>query len=181
MSKPFEPEEAKIAEEKTEKLVEILNSILKKYRAELGPQKDHDMAFICKGNPNIVIYVDVEAIPDERWKNIKDKYPTVRWPMAKKTKCEEKYLKRNLLAIMMSFDRDNLENIEMFYIDCETWIKEGKLETARVVRTRHRRYVYREQTPEQFWAIDKKRVIWGVQNLEEFLDRLLQRKGLKCS
>jgi len=57
MSKPFEPEEAKIAEEKTEKLVEILNNILKKYRAELGPQKDHDMAFICKGNPNIVIYV----------------------------------------------------------------------------------------------------------------------------
>jgi hypothetical protein len=180
MSKPFEPEEARIAEEKTRELVSKLNRVLKRYVAELGPQKDHDMAFRCRSNPSIVIYVDVEAARGDRWRKViagrSDRYKTVRWPMAKKKKCEEKY--RNLIAIMLTFNRDNVE--EMVYIDCETWVREGKPETATRVRTTHREHIYRKETPEEFWGIDKNRAVWGIQNLERFLDELLQRKGLKC-
>jgi hypothetical protein len=182
MSKPFEPEEAKIAEEKTKELVNMLNHVLKKYVAELGPQKDHDIVFRCKSNPNIIIYVDVEAARGDRWRKVianrSGKYKTVRWPIAKKEKCEEKYIKRKLIAVMLTFNRDNVE--EMVYIDCETWVREGQEETALFVRTARREFRYRKETPEKFWGIDKSRVIWGVQNLESFLDGLLQRKGIKC-
>jgi hypothetical protein len=182
MSKPFEPEEAKIAEEKTKELVNMLNRVLKKYVAELGPQKDHDLAFKCKSDPSIVIYVDVEVARGDRWRKVianrSGKYKTVRWPIAKKNKCVEKYINRGLIAIMLTFNRDNVE--EMVYIDCETWVDKGGVETAAFVRTEHGKHRYRKETPEQFWGIDKSRVIWGIQNLESFLDELLQRKGLKC-
>jgi len=182
MSKPFEPEEARIAEEKTKELVNMLNRVLKRYVAELGPQKDHDMVFRCKSNPSIVIYVDVEAARGDRWRKViasrSSKYETVRWPIAKKKKCVEKYINRGLIAIMLTFNRDNVE--EMVYIDCETWVNEGKPETAASVRTTHRKFRYRKETPEEFWGIDKNRAVWGVQNLESFLDELLRRKGLKC-
>jgi hypothetical protein len=182
MSKPFEPEEARIAEEKTKELVSKLNRVLKRYVAELGPQKDHDMAFRCRSNPSIVIYVDVEAARGDRWRKViadrSGRYKTVRWPIAKKNKCIEKYIKEKLIAILLTFNRDNVE--EMVYIDCETWVREGQEETAPFVHTARRGYRYRKETPEKFWGIDKSRVIWGIQNLERFLDELLQRKGLKC-
>jgi hypothetical protein len=170
MSKPFDKELAKKAEEKTKELVKALNNTLKKYEALFGPQKDHDIAIICKNNKEIIIYVDVEVVRPDRWKLIKScKYPTVRWPIAKKKKCEEKY--KDKLAIMMSVNENDVK--DMFYIDCETWISKGKEEKEQQVRAGGKIYRYRKETPEPFWAIDKQTAIWGIDKLEDFLDKLV--------
>jgi len=170
MGKPYDNELAKKAEEKTKELVNVLNNTLRKYEAKYGPQKDHDIAIMCKNNNEIIIYVDVEVVRPDRWKQIKScKYPTVRWPIAKKKKCEEKYIDK--LAIMMSVNENDVKDV--FYIDCETWISKGKEEKAPQVRAGGKIYRYRKETPEVFWAIDKQTAIWGIDKLEGFLDKLV--------
>ena len=57
MSKPFDKDLAKKAEEETKELVKVLNNTLKKYEASFGPQKDHDIEIKCKNNKEIIIYV----------------------------------------------------------------------------------------------------------------------------
>jgi len=169
VSKPFDKDLAKKAEEKTKELVKVLNTTLKKYEASFGPQKDHDIEIRCKNNKEITIYVEVEVVRSDRWKRIKNEFKTVRWPIAKKKKCEEKY--KNKLAIMMSVNENDVK--DMFYIDCETWISKGKEEKAPQVRAGGKIYRYRKETPEEFWAIDKQTAIWGIDKLEGFLDELV--------
>lgn len=175
MGKPFDKELAKDAELKTKELVRILNNNLKYFVAELGPGKNSDLVLKHKLDPILEIHVEVEIVRGDRWKRIQKEYPTVRWPIAKKEKCIE-YSRKGKLLIMMSANRDNLS--EIFYVDCNTWINEGKEERAPYVRAGSKSYRYRKHQEERFWAIEKDKVHWGVEGLEKFLLDLSKRKGI---
>jgi hypothetical protein len=85
LGKPFDKDLARDATERTGKLVDVLNKYLKKFHAKLGPGKDSDIIIICKSQPDIKVFIEVEMVRADRWKKIiAGEYPTVRWPLAKK-------------------------------------------------------------------------------------------------
>lgn len=177
MGKPFDKELARTAEESTRQLVNILNSCFKKFHASLGPGKNSDIIITCKSNPEIKVFIEVEIVRADRWKKIVNEYPTVRWPLAKKEKCKE-WSKKGKILILLSANQESLS--ETFYIDCETWVSLGHEERASFVRAGGKSYMYRKGQEEPFWAIEKDRVKWGIENLEEFLLSLLETRGLHC-
>lgn len=160
MSKPFNEELERESRIKEEELVKKLNQIFKKLRAKLGPGRDHNIELLFENRK--VAAMEVEVIPQEhrdRWDKIKTKYRTVRWPIAKK-----KYAENNIPVFMATTPPD-LSDI--LYIDAKTWVNEGKEEKERVVRAGGRTYIYRAGSEERFWAIDKNKVHWGYEGLEE--------------
>jgi hypothetical protein len=178
LGKPFNKNLAKIATEKTKELVEVLNRHLKRFRAELGPGRDSDIIIICKSNPNIKVFVEVEVVRADRWEKIISQYSTVRWPLAKKTKCKE-YSSEGKLLILLSVNQEDVT--KMFYIDCESWVDMGHEEKAPFVRAGRKSYRYRKGQEEPFWAIEKDKVEWGIEGFEEFLANLLiKKKKLLC-
>ena len=177
LGKPFNEDLARKATEKTKELVDVLNSYLKKFHARLGPGRDSDIIITCKSDPKIKVFVEVEIVRADRWEKIISEYPTVRWPRAKKTKCEE-YLREGKLLILLSANQGNVS--EMFYIDCKSWVDLGHEEKAPFVRAGGKFYRYRKGQEEPFWAVEKNKVKWGIENFEEFLLNLLKSKELLC-
>jgi len=178
LGKPFDKDLARDATERTGKLVDVLNKYLKKFHAKLGPGKDSDIIIICKSQPDIKVFIEVEMVRADRWKKIiAGEYPTVRWPLAKKYKCE-KYLSEGKLLVLLSA---NLENpTEMLYIDCESWINLGHEERAPFVRAGGKSYRYRKGQEEPFWAVGREKVREGIENFEEFLTDFLGSRGYRC-
>jgi hypothetical protein len=175
MGKPFDKDLADMATQKAAELVSLLNKHLKKFHAKLGPGKDSDIIITYLPEPSVNIFVEVEVVRADRWERIKKgKYPTVRWPLAKKHKCEN-YSKVGKLLILLSVNESNLN--EMFYIDCESWVKQGHEEKAPFVKAGGKGYRYRKGQEEPFWAIEKERVMWGIEKFEDFLLTLLKGKN----
>jgi len=172
MGKPFNKDLAEKATVKTKELVNVLNMYLKRFNAIIGPGKDSDIIIICKSDPQIKVFVEVEIVRADRWERILSQYPTVRWPFAKKKKCEE-YLKKEELLILLSANEEKLD--EIFYTDCKSWIELGHEERAPFVRAGGKSYRYRKGQEEPFWAIEKNKVKWGIENFEEFLLNLLKQ------
>ena len=178
MGKPFDKDLERFATEKTKVLVEILNKHMSKLEALLGPGKNSDIIITCKSNPQIKVLIEVEIVRRDRWEKIVNEYPTVRWPYAKKLKCED-YEKKGEILVMLSANEGNLEDI--FYVECETWVKEGHEEKARYVSAGGKQYFYRKGGEEPFWAIEKDKVKWDINEFESYLINLLKRKkGLEC-
>jgi hypothetical protein len=174
MGKPFNRDLARKATKKTAELVDLLNRILKEFRAELGPGKDSDIIITYLSDPSVKVFVEAEIVGGDRWEKIKSgKYNTVRWPLAKKYKCEN-YSSKGRLLILLSANEVNLS--DMFYIDCEPWVQQGHEERAAFVKAGGQRYRYRKGQEEPFWAIEKDKVVWGVDKLEEFLLDLLKSR-----
>ncbi len=180
MSKPFNAELARKSAEKTREFVDKLNKFLSRFTAKIGPLKDHDISLVCKANTAIEVYVELEVVRSDRWEKIRSKYPTVRWPIAKKEKCED-YIKKNRVLIMMSVD-ENLT--EMFFIECAEWVKRGHEEKAPFVKAGGKAYRYRKGGEERFWSIGKNEVIWCKveegQQLEEYVLKALEKSGQMC-
>jgi len=177
LGKPFNRGLAEWATERTKELVKVLNNNLKKLRAELGPGKDSDVILACKSNPNIKVYLEVEIVRVNRWERITSKYVTVRWPLAKKTKCKE-YMNEGKLLVLLSANEKSLDQI--FYIDCRSWVEQGHEERAPFVRAGGKTYRYRKGQEEPFWAIEKDKVKWGIENFENFLLNLMRDNGMLC-
>jgi len=174
MGKPFDKELAREVTQRTKDLVHLLNINLTEFRAELGPGKDSDIIITRVSEPSVRVLVEVEIVRADRWEKIKQgEYSTVRWPLAKKHKCEN-YLKEGRLLILLSVNERNLK--EMFYIDCESWIKQGHEEKAGFVRAGGKNYRYRKGQEEPFWAIEREKVTWGIEKFEEFLLNLLKKR-----
>lgn len=163
MSKPFDIELAKKARKKEVGLVEKLKQIFKTLRVELGPGKNHDIELFL-GDRKIAA-IEVEVVRQDRWNKIKTRYPTVRWSAAKKRYATE------AIPVFMASTPDDLSDI--FVIDARTWVKEGKEEKERFVRAGGKTYVYRKGGEEPFWAIDKNKVHWGYDGLEEYMLKTL--------
>lgn len=159
MSKPFDKELAKKSRKKEAELVEKLNKIFKILRAELGPGKNHNIELFFENRK--VAAIEVEVVRQDRWVKIKTQYPTVRWSAAKKRYAT------NEVPVFMASTPDDLSDI--FVIDAETWVMEGKEERERFVRAGGKTYVYRKGGEEPFWAIDKGRVHWGYGDLEKYI------------
>jgi len=175
VSKPFEPEVAAVAKRVETKLVEKLNSLFKRLRAEKGPGRECDNIILLLDG-EVAAFLEIEVVSLSRWKRIKTKYPTVRWPISKKETCGEKEEKEGKPVFMASVPKD-LSDI--FVIDARTWISEGHEEEAPAVVSRlggtPRVHRYRKRSGEKFWAIGKERVKWGFEGLEDYI---LSKLGL---
>ncbi len=180
MGKPFNKELARKSAEKTKELVSKLNNVLSKFEVKVGPLKDHDISLVCRANRSVEVHVELEVVRSDRWRRIREEFTTVRWPIAKKEKCEE-YMRRNRVLIMMSVD-ENLT--EMFFVECDKWVNEGGEERALAVRAGGKVYRYRKGGEERFWAISKDKVVWckveECPQLEEYILRVLNEKGYEC-
>lgn len=163
MSKPFDFELAKKIRQKEIKLVEKLKQVFKTLRPEVGPGKNHDIE-IFQENRKIAA-VEVEVVRKDRWNRIKTKYKTARWPEAKKRYAEDE------IPVFMASVSEDLSDI--FFIDAKTWVQEGKEEKEMFVRAGGKAYRYRKGGEERFWAIDKSRVNWGFDGLEEYIIKTL--------
>jgi hypothetical protein len=158
MGKPFDKDLARKATRRTAQLVSLLNKHLNEFHADLGPGKDSDIIITYLPEPAVNVFVEVEIVRADRWENIKKgEYTTVRWPLAKKHKCEN-YSKEGKLLILLSVNERNLS--EMFYIDCESWVKQGHEEKAPFVRAGHKSYRYRKGQEEPFWAVEREKLVW---------------------
>jgi hypothetical protein len=177
LGKPFDKNLANMATEKTKELVEVLNRHLKRFLAEVGPGRDSDIIITCKSDSDINVFVEVEVVRADRWEKIISKYSTVRWPLAKKTKCEE-YSSEGKLLILLSVNQEDVS--KMFYIDCESWVDMGHEEKSPFVRAGGKGYRYRKGQEEPFWAIEKDKVEWSIEKFEEFLVNILKKKKLLC-
>jgi len=102
MGKPFDSGLARKATERTAELVDLLNRNLKEFRAELGPGKDSDIVITHLTDPPVNVFVEVEIVRGDRWERIRSgEFSTVRWPLAKRYKCEN-YAREGKLLIMLS-------------------------------------------------------------------------------
>ncbi len=178
MGKPFDRDLARASEVKTRELVYRLNRSLSRFEARPGPLKNHDISLVCRANRDVEAFVEV--VRSDRWRRIRVEFPTVRWPIAKKEKCEE-YMKKGSLLIMMSVNEDLTE---MFFIECDEWVNGGREEKAPAVRAGGKLYRYRKGGEERFWAIDKNRVVWckvgECRQLEEYIVEMLKSRGVQC-
>lgn len=163
MSKPFDVELAKRTRQKEIKLVQKLKEIFEKLRPEVGPGKNHDIEIFQEDRK--IAAIEVEVVRQNRWKKIKTEYPTARWPEAKK-----RYAEDEIPVFMASVPQDLSE---IFIIDAKTWVQEGKLEKARFVRAGGKAYRYRKGGEEHFWAIDKNKVLWGFEGVENYITQTL--------
>jgi hypothetical protein len=163
MSKPFDRELAKKARKKEAELVEKLKRTFKKLRVELGPGKDHNIELFFENRK--VAAIEVEVVRQDRWNKIKSTYPTVRWSAAKKRYAAD------AIPVFMASTPDDLSDI--FIIDAKTWVERGREEKERFVRAGGRAYIYRKGGEEPFWAIDKTKVHWGYEGLEEYILKTL--------
>jgi hypothetical protein len=163
MSKPFDIELAKKARKKEVGLVEKLKQLFKTLRVELGPGKNHNIELFLENRK--IAAIEVEVVRQDRWNKIKTKYPTVRWSAAKKRYATEE------MPVFMASTPDDLSDI--FVIDARTWVREGREEKERFVRAGGKTYVYRKGGEEPFWAIDKNKVHWGYDGLEEYILKTL--------
>jgi hypothetical protein len=68
MGKPFNRDLARKATKKTAELVDLLNRILKEFRAELGPGKDSDIIITYLSDPSVKVFVEAEIVGGDRWK-----------------------------------------------------------------------------------------------------------------
>jgi hypothetical protein len=175
MGKPFDSGLARKATERTAELVDLLNRNLKEFRAELGPGKDSDIVITHLTDPPVNVFVEVEIVRGDRWERIRSgEFSTVRWPLAKRYKCEN-YAREGKLLIMLSANEDNLG--DMFYIDCASWVQRGREERAAFVKAGGQKYRYRKGQEEPFWAVERDKVVWGVENLEKFLLNLMKSRN----
>ncbi|MEM0382364.1 MAG: hypothetical protein QW580_06895 [Nitrososphaerota archaeon] len=171
MSKPFDRELAKKEEVTRKKLVEKLNKVFKRLKAEVRGGKNADIVIYDRKDPSTPIYLEMEGARPDRWDKIKTgKYPTVRWPLAKK----EKY-KDFKAPLVMATVRDDEEVSDICVIDYDTWIKEGHEEKERYVRAGGKAYSYRKGGEEPFWAIARGKAHWGYEGLEEYLISVLEK------
>lgn len=164
MSKPFDSSLAKKTRQKEVELVKKLTQVFKTLKPEVGPGKNHDIEIFYQNSK--VAAVEVEVVRKDRWDKIKSKYPTVRWPEAKKRHAE------NEVPVFMASVPDDLSDI--FIIDAKTWVQEGKEEKAMFVRAGGKAYRYRKGGEEPFWAMDKSKVHWGYEELEKFMMKTLK-------
>jgi hypothetical protein len=165
MSKPFQPELAKKEKETRKRLVNKLNGIFKRLRATPGPGKNTDIEVYDPQDPSFKIQLEMEAARPDRWDKIKSgEYKTVRRPLAKK----EKY-KDSRFAIDMVTVRDDTNVSDILAVDYETWVRNGHLETAPYVKAGEKGFAYRKEGGEPFWAIEREKVHWGYDGLEDYL------------
>jgi hypothetical protein len=163
MSKPFDVELAKKTRQKEIKLVEKLKHVFKTLIPELGPGKNHNIKIFWENRE--IAAIEVEVVRQDRWNKIKTKYPTVRWSEAKKRYATDE------IPVFMASTPDDLSDI--FIIDAQTWVKEGKEEKERFVRAGGKAYIYRKGGEEPFWAMDKSKVHWGFEKLEKYIMKTL--------
>jgi hypothetical protein len=145
MSKPFNKELAAKEKETRQKLVDKLNKIFKKLKAETLSGKNTDIRVYDPSDPSFEILLEMEGVRPDRWDKIKSKYPTVRWPLAKK----KKYKNLSTPLVMVSV-KDDEEISDIFAVDYETWIHEGHEEKAPFVRAGGKAYSYRKGEKNHF-------------------------------
>lgn len=175
MGKPFDKELASMSRELEILLVNKLNTFFKKLTATLGPGKNFDIVITCKTNPLFKAYIEVEIVRPDRWEKIKNKYDTIRWPLGKKSKHEDK-----IELILMASVKGDSNLSEIFIINYETWVKEGHEEKAPFVKAGGKPFRYRKGQEEPFLAIEKNRASWGYDKLEEYILMEMNKRGMRC-
>lgn len=174
MSKPFQRDLMEKAREKEKELAAKLDSLFKTLNAEPGPAKKCDN-IVLKHGERKVAYLEVEIVGQDRWERLKTRYPTVRWPLAKKETCPEKEREDGIPVFMASVPED-LSDIAI--IEARKWIEKGREEKSLFVRAGGQFFRYRKGGEEKFWAIDKNELFWGFEGLEEYLLSVLKDRNL---
>jgi hypothetical protein len=163
MSKPFNSELAKKSRQREAELVKKLQQTFKTLQPQLGPGKNHNIELFLQNRK--VAAIEVEIVRKDRWDKIKTKYKTARWPEAKKRYATDE------IPVFMASTPEDLSDI--FAIDAKTWVEKGEEEKAGFVSAGGKRYRYRKGGEEPFWAIDKSKVHWGFEKLEEYIMKTL--------
>jgi hypothetical protein len=165
MGKPWEKEAAAEADSATRKFVELLNSKCSKIRVNYIGKRNADCEITIDGD--LIGYVEVEYAA--RWKTSDFPYKTIRYPKAK-----VKYFDYVKPVFMVTFNRD-MSNSSI--IDSETLKKEGQMEKVGFIRSSTGKPMrYRKGSEEEFWGIDKTKVLFGVEKFEKYI---LDKLGIK--